>query len=122
MAGKTILLVEDNVTMRGVLEFIVTSGGYKVVGEASNGFDAVTKFEQLRPDLCIVDIKMPGMDGIETTKAIKEIDSSALIVICSSNAEQHLVYESMQAGAIDFIRKPFSEKGILETVEKVLGC
>jgi len=122
MQGKTILLVEDNDTIRGVLEDIVINAGYKVIGGASDGREAIEKFKLLRPDLCIVDIRMPGMDGIEAVKGIKAIDEHALIIMCSSNGEQHLVYECLQAGAVDFIRKPFSEAGVLTTISKVLGC
>lgn len=121
MSEKTILLVDDAAFMRMMLKDVLTKNGYKVAGEAENGVKAVEKFKELRPDLCILDITMPEMDGIQAAKAIKEIDSSAIIVMCSAMGQQSMIIESIQAGAKDFIVKPFTPERVLEAVRKVIG-
>jgi len=121
MAEKTILLVDDAAFMRVMLKDVLTKNGYHVIGEAENGVKAVEKFKELRPDLCILDITMPEMDGIEAAKYIKEIDSSALIIMCSAMGQQAMVLDAIQAGARDFIVKPFTADRVIEAVSKVLG-
>ena len=121
MAEKTILLVDDAAFMRVMLKDVLTKNGYHVIGEAENGVKAVEKFKELRPDLCILDITMPEMDGIEAAKCIKEIDSSALIIMCSAMGQQAMVLDAIQAGARDFIVKPFTADRVIEAVSKVLG-
>jgi two-component system chemotaxis response regulator CheY len=121
MADKTILLVDDAAFMRMMLKDILTKNGYTVIGEAENGVKAVEKFKELKPDLCILDITMPEMDGIQAAKNIKAADSSALIIMCSAMGQQAMVIESIQAGARDFIVKPFQADRVIEAVKKVIG-
>jgi len=121
MAEKTILLVDDAAFMRMMLKDVLTKNGYKVIGEAENGVKAVEKFKELKPDLCILDITMPEMDGIQAAREIKKVDSNALIVMCSAMGQQSMVIESVQAGAKDFIVKPFQAERVLEAVRKVIG-
>ena len=121
MAEKTILLVDDAAFMRMMLKDILTKNGYKVVGEAENGVKAVEKFKELNPTLCILDITMPEMDGIQAAREIKALDPNALIVMCSAMGQQSMVIESIQAGAKDFIVKPFNGDRVLEAVKKVIG-
>ena len=119
--GKTVLLVDDAAFMRMMLKDILSKNGYSVVGEAENGIKAIEKYNELRPDLVMLDITMPEMDGIKAAKGIKTADPNATIVMCSAMGQQAMVIESIQAGARDFIVKPFQPDRVLDAVKKVLG-
>lgn len=121
MADKNILLVDDAAFMRMMLKNILVENGYNVVGEAENGAKAVERYKELKPSLVIMDITMPEMNGIEAAKAIKSEDGNALIIMCSAMGQQAMVIEAIQAGAKDFIVKPFQQDRVLEAVKKVIG-
>lgn len=116
-----ILIVDDAAFMRMMIKDILTKNGYDVVGEAENGMKAVEKYKEVSPELVIMDITMPEMDGIQAVKAIKEIDGAAKIIMCSAMGQQAMVIEAIQSGAKDFIVKPFQADRILEAVKKILG-
>lgn len=118
--AKKILIVDDATFMRMILRDIFIKHGYEVVGEAENGQIAVEKYAELRPDLVIMDITMPIMDGITAVEAIKKLDPNARIVMCSAMGQQSVVIESIKAGARDFIVKPFKPERVLEAVKKAL--
>ncbi len=118
---SNILLVDDAAFMRMMLKDILTKNGYNVVGEAENGVQAVEKYKELKPNLVVMDITMPEMDGIQAARAIKAEDANALIIMCSAMGQQAMVVEAIQAGAKDFIVKPFQPDRVLEAVKKVLG-
>jgi sporulation initiation phosphotransferase F len=107
--------------MRMMIKDILTKNGYTVVGEAENGAKAVEKYAELKPDLVLMDITMPEMDGIQALKKIKEADPSATVIMCSAMGQQAMVIESIQSGAKDFIVKPFQADRVLEAVRKVVG-
>jgi two-component system chemotaxis response regulator CheY len=119
--GKRVLIVDDAAFMRMMIKDILSKNGYEVVGEAENGAKAIDKFKELTPDLTLMDITMPEMDGIAAVKAIKAFDANAKIVMCSAMGQQAMVIESIQAGARDFIVKPFQAERVLEAVRKVVG-
>lgn len=119
--GKKVLIVDDAAFMRMMLKDILTKNGYEVVGEAENGAKAVEKYGELKPDLVTMDITMPEMDGISALKNIRSIDSNAKVVMCSAMGQQAMVIEAIQAGAKDFIVKPFQADRVLEAVKKVIG-
>ncbi|RRD94999.1 response regulator [Clostridiales bacterium COT073_COT-073] len=121
MADKSILIVDDAAFMRMMIKDILTKNGYEVVGEAENGAKAVEKYNELKPSLVVMDITMPEMDGIEAVKAIKASDPKANIIMCSAMGQQAMVIESIQAGAKDFIVKPFDRDRVIEAVSKVIG-
>lgn len=121
MEGKKILVVDDATFMRMMVKDILTKNGFDVVGEAENGQKAVEKYTELKPDLVIMDITMPEMDGIEAVKAIKKLNSDACVVMCSAMGQQGMVIESIQAGAKDFIVKPFQAERVVEAVTKALS-
>ena len=121
MSENNILLVDDAAFMRMMLKDILTKNGYNVVGEAENGAQAVEKYKELKPNLVVMDITMPEMDGIQAAKAIKAADANALIIMCSAMGQQAMVIEAIQAGAKDFIVKPFQPDRVLEAVKKVIG-
>ena len=119
--GKNILICDDAAFMRMMIKDILSKNGYNVVGEAENGAVAVEKYSETNPDLVLMDITMPEMDGIQALKKIKEKDPSASVIMCSAMGQQAMVIESIQAGAKDFIVKPFQADRVLEAVKKVVG-
>ena len=119
--GKKILLVDDAAFMRMMLKDILTKNGYEIVGEAENGAKAVEKYKEVTPDLVTMDITMPEMDGISALKNIRSIDSNAKVVMCSAMGQQAMVIEAIQAGARDFIVKPFQADRVIEAVKKAIG-
>ena len=119
--AKNILICDDAAFMRMMIKDILTKNGYNVAGEAENGMKAVEKFKEVNPDLVLMDITMPEMDGIQALKEIKKIDGGALVIMCSAMGQQAMVIESIQAGAKDFIVKPFQAERVIEAVKKVVG-
>ena len=119
--AKNILIVDDAAFMLMMIKDILTKNGYNVAGEAENGAKAVEKFKELAPDLVLMDITMPNVDGIQALKQIRANDPGAKVVMCSAMGQQAMVIESIQAGAKDFIVKPFQAERVLEAVKKVLG-
>ena len=119
--GKSILICDDAAFMRMMLKDILVKEGYEVVGEAVNGADGVEKYNSLKPDLVTMDITMPEMDGIAALKAIRASDPAAKVVMCSAMGQQAMVVESIQAGARDFIVKPFQKDRVIEAVKKQIG-
>ena len=119
--GKRILVVDDAAFMRMMLKDILTKNGYEIAGEAENGLKAVEKYKELQPDLVIMDITMPEMDGIQAVREIKKINPDAKIMMCSAMGQQAMVIESIQAGARDFVVKPFQAERVIESVKKIIG-
>jgi len=119
MANK-ILIVDDAAFMRMMIKDILTKNDYEVVGEAENGLKAIEKYKELMPDLVLMDITMPELDGIQAVRLIKEFDPAAKVVMCSAMGQQAMVIESIQAGAKDFIVKPFQADRVIEAIQKVL--
>src|SRR5690606_37532922 len=118
--GDRILIVDDAAFMRMMIKDILEKNGYEVVGEAQDGAQAVEKFKELRPDLVTMDITMPEMDGIAALKKIREIDANAKVIMCSAMGQQAMVIDAIQAGAKDFIVKPFQADRVIEAVKKTL--
>ena len=119
--AKNILICDDAAFMRMMIKDILSKNGYNVVGEAENGVKAFEKYNELKPDLVLMDITMPELDGIGALKKIKGADPNALVIMCSAMGQQAMVIESIQAGAKDFIVKPFQADRVLEAVKKVVG-
>ncbi|WP_066370360.1 response regulator [Neobacillus fumarioli] len=116
-----VLIVDDAAFMRMMLKDILTKNGIEVAGEAVNGLDAVEKYRELQPDVVTMDITMPEMDGITAVKQIRTIDPQAKIIMCSAMGQQPMVLEAIQAGAKDFIVKPFQPDRVMESIRKVVG-
>ncbi|MCL5934966.1 MAG: response regulator [Firmicutes bacterium] len=119
--AKKILIVDDAAFMRMMIKNILLKNGYEVVGEAENGKQALGIYKENKPDLVTMDITMPEMDGIESVKAIRSMDPSASIIMCSAMGQQSMVMDAIQAGAKDFIVKPFQQDRLLQAVERVLS-
>ena len=119
--GKRVLICDDAAFMRMMIKDILTKNGYEIAGEAENGAIAVEKYSELQPDLVLMDITMPEMDGIRALKKIRANDGNANVIMCSAMGQQAMVIEAIQSGAKDFIVKPFQPDRVLEAVKKVIG-
>ena len=121
--GKKILLVDDAKFMREMIKSILTKDGYSAddVYQAEDGADGVAKFNELTPDLVLMDITMPNMDGLEALKAIRASHPGATIVMCSAMGQEAMVMDAIRSGAKDFIVKPFKPERVLKTVTSIIG-
>lgn len=116
-----ILVVDDAKFIRTTLSRILTKANHEVVGEGENGREAIELYRKLEPDLLTIDVTMPEMDGIEAIKEIKKEFPQAKIIICSAIGHQKMIVEAIEAGAKDFIVKPFEEGRVIDAVNRVLG-
>ena len=119
--GKRILIADDAAFMRMMVKDMLIKSGYEVVGEAENGAVAVKLYQELRPDAVTMDITMPELDGISAVKAIRKIDPEAVIIMCTAMGQQMMVMEAIQAGAKDFVVKPFQQERVSQALRKALG-
>ncbi|WP_042348904.1 response regulator [Bacillus massiliigorillae] len=119
--GQRILIVDDAAFMRMMIKDILTKNGFEVVAEAADGAQAVEKYKETQPDLVTMDITMPEMDGITALKQIKQINPSARVIMCSAMGQQAMVIDAIQAGARDFIVKPFQADRVIEAINKTLS-
>ncbi|MGH7482905.1 MAG: response regulator [Longimicrobiales bacterium] len=119
--AKRVLICDDAIFMRTMLANILKQAGFEVVGEAGTGAQAVEKYRELEPDLATMDIVMPDMGGIDAVREIVKDFPDAKILMCSAMGQQALVVEAVQAGAKDFVVKPFQPSRVLEAVQRVLG-
>ena len=117
--AKSVLIVDDAAFMRMMLKKILTAENFEIVAEASNGREAIKKYEEHNPDLVTMDITMPDMDGIEAVKEILNYDEDANIIMVSAMGQQKMVVEAVQAGAEDFVVKPFEKERVMEAVGKI---
>ena len=118
--AKRFLIVDDAVFMRMKLKVLLEQCGHEVVGEGGNGVEAVAKFNQLRPDVVLMDITMPEMTGIDALKEIMKQDSKAKIIMITAMGQEALVKEAVMNGAKGFVVKPFNEEHILQTIRQLI--
>ncbi|WP_270165389.1 response regulator [Paenibacillus sp. SYP-B4298] len=116
-----VMVVDDAAFMRMMIKQILTESGHEVVAEAVNGLEAIQKYKENMPDIVTMDITMPELDGVEAVKEIRQVHSKAKIIMCSAMGQQQMVVSAIQAGAADFIVKPFQKDRVLEAVHKALG-
>lgn len=116
-----VMICDDAMFIRGALSKIVTDGGHQVVAEAGNGNEALEMYKLYRPDIVLMDITMPEIDGIQATKNIIAVDADAKIVMVSAMGQMEKVVEAITAGAKDFIVKPFDEDHIRGCIKKYVG-
>ena len=119
--GAKVLIVDDALFMRNMLRNIFSESGFDIVGEAQNGNEAIEMYQRLKPDLVTMDIVMPEKNGIEALKEIIAADGDARIVICSALGQESLIMEALEAGARDFVVKPFKPPKVIEVAQKVLS-
>ena len=117
--GKKILLVDDAAFMRLKLKTLLISLGHEIAGEAENGVAALEQYRLLKPDVVLMDITMPDMNGLEALKAIKKLDPEAVIVMVSAMGNQESVMEAVKSGARNFIVKPFDNERIRKVLDSL---
>ena len=120
--SRTVLICDDAIFMRTMVSDILQQAGFEVVGEAESGVQAIEKYRALKPDLVTMDIVMPDMGGIDAVREITRLDPGARVLMCSAMGQQALVVEAIQAGAKDFVVKPFQPSRVLEAVSRVLAA
>ena len=120
--AKQILVTDDALFMRVMLKTILVNGGYQVSYEAGNGQEALMMYREYKPDLVLMDITMPIMDGLQAVKEIKEFDPNCKVVMCTAMGQKSMVIEAIRAGAKDFIVKPFNAERVIESVQKIIGA
>ncbi len=116
----SILIIDDAMLMRAILRNILTTAGYTICGEASNGVEGIKEYIKKRPDLVTLDITLQGISGIDTLKEIMRIDPNAKVIMCSAMGQQHFILEALRNGAKDFIVKPFNEGRVLSSVRRII--
>jgi len=116
---RQILVVDDAAFMRMMIRDILGKEGY-VIHEAVNGRDAIEKYDEVRPDLVTLDITMPEMDGIQALQQIRSKDPRARVLMVSAMGQQKMIVSALEAGAMDFVVKPFQPTKVLETVKRCL--
>jgi two-component system chemotaxis response regulator CheY len=114
------LICDDAVFMRSLLREILEQAGYTVVGEAITGTEAVDRYKELRPDLVTLEVVMPDIGGIDAVREMVAFDPEARIIMCSALGQQALMAEATEAGAREFVVKPFQPSRVLEAVQRVL--
>ena len=119
--SKKVLIVDDAAFMRMMIKNILIDGGFEIVAEAENGKEAIDLYKEHKPDLTTMDITMPEMDGLEAVKEIVKLDEDAKIIMCSAMGQQAMVIDSIQAGAKDFVVKPFKPDRVLGAIEKLFN-
>lgn len=118
--SHTVLIGDDAIFMRSLLREILEQAGYEIVGEATTGAEAVERYKELRPDLMTLEVVMPDIGGIDAVREIVQFDPDARILMCSALGQQALMAEATEAGARDFVVKPFQPSRVLEAVQRVL--
>lgn len=118
---EKIMLVDDAAFMRMMIKKALTDNGFNNFVEAQDGAEAVRKYDDEKPDLVIMDITMPNMDGLQALKKIREADSSARVIMCTAMGQESMVVDAIKSGARDFIVKPFNAERIVQTVNTILG-
>ncbi|MCT1903761.1 response regulator [Oceanobacillus sojae] len=119
--SKKILIVDDAAFMRMMIKDILTKNDFEVVAEAQDGNEAVEKYKESQPDLVTMDITMPEKDGLAALKEILQVNPDAKVIMCSAMGQQAMVIDAIQAGAKDFIVKPFQAERVIEAIQKALG-
>ncbi len=115
-----VLVCDDALFMRAMIRQILEQAGYEVVAEAEDGHQAIDMYKQCKPDLVTMDIVMPNMGGLDTVKALVQLDPNVRVLVCTAMGQDALAAEAMKAGAKEYIVKPFQSSHILEAVERML--
>jgi len=119
--ATSILIVDDAVFMRTVLKKMLEESGYDIIGEASNGLEAISKAKELKPDIITLDITMPEMDGVTALPEIMKVSPDSKVIMCSAMGQQPMVVDAIKNGAKDFIVKPFQKARVLQAIENILN-
>lgn len=120
MAVTRVLIVDDLPFMRKIIRETLESAGYSDISEAENGVIALERYKELRPDLVLLDIVMPVLDGIRTLEKLIKLDPKARVVMCSALGQEKLIIHAIQLGAKDFVVKPFHPDRLIQAAKKTL--
>ena len=115
-----VLITDDSSFVRTMLKKILVANGYEVVGEATNGIEAINLYKKLSPDIVTMDITMPDMDGVQAVKKIIEIDPAAIIIMCSVENNRAEIFNAIKEGAKDYIMKPFEAQQVIDLFQKLI--
>jgi two-component system chemotaxis response regulator CheY len=118
--GINILIVDDLTFIKLVLRGLVEKAGFRVIGEASDGAEAIELYQDKRPDVVLMDLTMPKVDGLTALKEILKIDPEAKVIMCSAMGQQSLIVQALQLGAKDFIVKPFRDERVIDAIKNLL--
>lgn len=116
----SVLIVDDAAFMRLAIKQMLEANGHTMAGEAGNGIDAIKVYAEVKPDVVILDITMPEMNGIEALKRIKILDPNARIIICSAIGQQAMLAQAIEYGAEEFIVKPFEADRLMASIDKLM--
>lgn len=116
---RRILICDDSAFMRTHIKSMVERNGFVVVGEAQDGFEAIRKYKELKPDIVTMDITMPNLTGIDALKQIIKTDSDAKIIMLSAMGQEGMVREAIISGAKNFLVKPFTENNLISVISKI---
>jgi len=119
--GSKILVVDDSAFMRRIVRNILTRNGFDEIVEARDGLEAVEVFRRDSPDLVLLDIVMPGRDGIEALRRIRDVDDNATVVMLTAVGQEAMRNECLRLGAVDYIVKPFEEERVIEVLHRLVG-
>jgi two-component system chemotaxis response regulator CheY len=119
--NASILITDDTIFTRTVLRSMLNANGFSNIIEAGNGEEAVVQYKLHNPDVVLMDITMPVMNGIDALRLIREFDPAARVIMCTAMGQRTIVVEAIQAGAKDFIVKPFQSNRVLESLHRILG-
>jgi two-component system, chemotaxis family, chemotaxis protein CheY len=119
--ATSVMIVDDSLFMRKMLRDLLEDEGYHVVAEASDGNEAVARFQESRPELVTLDIVMPNKSGIEALQEIMALDPAARVVMCSAVGQESQTAAANQAGAKAFILKPFNPDLVRQVIKEVCG-
>jgi two-component system chemotaxis response regulator CheY len=118
----TLLVTDDAIIIREMIKDTAQAAGWTIVGEASNGQQAIERYDELRPDAMTLDLVMPEYDGLHALRGILALDPAARIVVVSALEQTSILKDAFKAGAADFLVKPFDRKTLVETLEKVVSA
>ncbi len=114
-----ILIVDDAIFMRKMVRDSLTKGGYSDIFEAADGLEAIKVYKEENPDIVLMDVTMPNMDGLTALREIRAFDSNATVIMCSAMGQENIVIDAIKSGARDFIVKTFKGNRIVEAIYKL---
>jgi two-component system chemotaxis response regulator CheY len=119
--SKRLLVTDDALIIREIIKDAAKSAGWEIAGEASNGQMAVEMYEELRPDVCTLDLVMPEYDGMHGLRGIKAINPDAKVVVVSALDQKKVLMDTFSLGVSDFIVKPFDKAALIDTLEQLVA-
>lgn len=117
-----VLIVDDMKFFRHLVRGLIEAAGHTVVGEASEGLQAVKLYRELMPDVVLMDLLMPGVDGFAAMRMIRRINGQARFVVCTAMTDEESIIEAMSCGAADILAKPFRHNRLLQAVSRTLAA